>query len=110
MAPLFKKSSITHEDFEKFVPRFYESMGILLLEKNRMYGSASMDMGTVGIFVHLTDKMKRLETLLNLHAEGKGETASFEGIEDTLKDIIGYATLGSAILSEAEIIAARSQE
>ena len=45
--------------------------------------------------VHLWDKVKRYRTLVE-----KKSISSFEGIEDTLKDIIGYAVIGLHILRD----------
>lgn len=69
----------------------------ILLKKNADYGGASFDLGLNGNMVHLWDKVRRYRTLVEKH--NKGESPNFESIEDTLKDIIGYAIIGQIILS-----------
>jgi hypothetical protein len=46
--------------------------------------------------VHLWDKIKRYRTLI----EDNKREPNFETLEDTLKDIIGYAIIGLHILSD----------
>jgi Nucleotide modification associated domain 1 len=68
----------------------------MLLKKNQDYDSASFDLGLNGNMVHLWDKVKRYRTLVErMNTFGTGP--NFESIEDTLKDIIGYALIGLII-------------
>lgn len=68
----------------------------ILLKKNQDYGGASFDLGLNGNMVHLWDKVKRYRnTVENLN---RGQKPNFETIEDTLKDIMGYAAIGLLIL------------
>lgn len=98
---LFTAVPVSQENFENHVDKTFEEMSSILKEKNRMYGGASMDLGMVGNYVHLYDKVSRLRTLVNImFSEVDRDLVSFEGIEDTLRDIIGYATIGLAILNE----------
>ncbi|MCP2120574.1 UNVERIFIED_ORG: hypothetical protein J2Y93_000619 [Pantoea agglomerans] len=69
----------------------------ILLKKNADYGGASFDLGLNGNMVHLWDKVSRYRTLVEKN--NKGESPNFESIEDTLKDIIGYAIIGQIILN-----------
>jgi hypothetical protein len=69
----------------------------LLLKKNEDYGGASFDLGLNGNMVHLWDKVKRYKTLIEKKI-AHGETPNFESIQDTLKDIIGYALIGLVML------------
>ncbi|MBC3995179.1 DUF1599 domain-containing protein [Morganella morganii] len=66
-----------------------------LLRKNLDYGGASFDLGLNGNMVHLWDKVKRYRSLVEM--KNKGEAPNFESIEDTLKDIVGYALIGLLI-------------
>jgi len=75
-----------------------DEISTLLIKKNKDYGSASFDLGLTGNMVHLWDKIKRYRTLV----EKKSEPA-FESIEDTLKDIIGYAIIGLHILQDNKL-------
>lgn len=67
-----------------------------LLKKNADYGGASFDLGLNGNMVHLWDKVMRYRTLIE--NKNKEIKPNFESIEDTLKDIIGYAIIGLLIL------------
>lgn len=68
----------------------------LLLRKNEDYGGASFELGLNGNMVHIYDKANRYRTLIEkMH---KGQPPNFESIEDTLKDITGYAIIGLLIL------------
>jgi hypothetical protein len=69
----------------------------VLLKKNEDYGGASFDLGLNGNMVHLWDKVKRYKTLIEKKLT-QGEAPNFESIQDTLKDIIGYALIGLVIL------------
>lgn len=70
----------------------------LLLEKDEDYGGASFHLGLNGNMVHIFDKANRYKTLIEKH--NRGEIPNFETIEDTLKDIIGYAIIGLLILKK----------
>lgn len=82
---------------EKKIREITEDITQVLLRKNQDYGGASFDLGTNGNMVHLWDKVRRYRSLVEkqLRGEGKG---NFESLEDTLKDIIGYAVIGLIIL------------
>jgi hypothetical protein len=71
----------------------------ILLKKNQDYGEASFDLGLNGNMVHLWDKVKRYRSLI----EKTNYTANYENIDDTLKDIIGYAIIGLHILNDQSI-------
>lgn len=66
-----------------------------LLKKNSDYGGASFDLGLNGNMIHLWDKVSRYRSLIE--KKNKGEAPNFESIEDTLKDIVGYALIGLLI-------------
>ncbi len=69
-----------------------------LVKKNDDYGNASFDLGLTGNMVHVWDKARRYRSLVEKQI--KGEKPNFEPIEDTLKDLIGYAVIGLHILKE----------
>jgi hypothetical protein len=71
----------------------------ILLKKNEDYGGASFDLGLNGNMVHLWDKVKRYKSLVN----NTSKEPNFESLEDTLKDIIGYAVIGLHILKDENI-------
>lgn len=71
----------------------FDGMVELLVRKNKDYKGASFDLGMTGNMVHIWDKASRLRHLV----ESK-EKPNFEGISDTLCDLIGYAVIGLHIL------------
>jgi len=78
---------------EEQIKNITDEISQMLLKKNEEYGSASFDLGLNGNMVHLWDKVRRYRTLI----EKKDYTPIFETIDDTLKDIIGYAIIGLMI-------------
>lgn len=72
------------------------SVAEILVKKNADYGGASFDLGINGNMVHIWDKARRFRSLVE--KQMKDEKANFESIEDTLRDIIGYAVIGIHIL------------
>lgn len=78
------------------IEEIFTEVGNTLLKKNADYGGASFDLGINGNMVHIWDKARRFRSLVE--KQMKGEKANFESIEDTLRDIIGYAVIGIHIL------------
>jgi hypothetical protein len=87
-----EKIAMTKESVDKI----FNSVGEILVKKNADYGGASFDLGINGNMVHIWDKARRYRSLVE--KQMKGENPNFESIEDTLKDIIGYAVIGLHIL------------
>lgn len=71
----------------------------ILLKKNQDYGGASFDLGLNGNMVHLWDKVSRYRSLI----QNSQSNPNFESIEDTLRDIIGYAIIGLHILNDGDL-------
>jgi len=80
------------------IAEFFIRMGTLLLRKNKDYGASVWKRPRLckkvppreAIMVRLSDKIERLEHLLNV----KGQTGEVEEpVEETLHDVIGYSTL-----------------
>lgn len=73
-----------------------------LLEKKRQdYGDPKYTLdrfGVMGITIRLNDKIERLINLTCI----KGKKPNFESVEDTLKDIAGYAILGLELLRRCD--------
>lgn len=80
---------------EQQIKKITDEITVILLKKNADYGSASFDLGLNGNMVHLWDKVRRYRSLV----ENKSNP-NFESVEDTLKDIIGYAVIGLIILEQ----------
>lgn len=74
----------------------------ILKKKNQDYGNSfHEDFEEFGItvsLIRLSDKFRRFKSLV------KTGKSNFEGLEDTLKDIIGYATLTLKELQDNNII------
>jgi hypothetical protein len=90
-----KKSPMT----EKKLRTITEDLVSILLKKNADYGGASFDLGLTGNMVHLWDKVSRYRNLVEKKCQAESPP-NFESIEDTLKDIMGYAAIGLIILNE----------
>ena len=88
---------MTKESIEKI----FGEMTELLVKKNQDYKGASFDLGNVGNMVHIWDKAVRYRNMVENILDGK--EPNFEGIEDTLRDIIGYAVIGLHILERDKI-------
>ncbi len=84
---------------EKSIKKITDEITEILLKKNADYGGASFDLGLIGNMVHLWDKVRRYRTLIE---KGKSNP-NFESLNDTLKDIIGYAIIGLHILNDETI-------
>lgn len=82
------------------IEEIFNGMSDLLVKKNKDYKGASFDLGLNGNMVHLWDKVSRYRNMVE--NKMRGEQPNFEGIEDTLKDIIGYAVIGLHILKAEE--------
>lgn len=92
-----KGSEMTQES----INAIFNGMSDLLIKKNQDYKGASFDLGLNGNMVHLWDKVTRYKNMVE--KQMRGEVPNFEGIEDTLKDIIGYAVIGLHILDKERL-------
>ena len=84
---------------EKSIKKITDDVTAILLKKNEDYGGASFDLGLNGNMVHLWDKVSRFRSLVSQ----ENQNPNFESLEDTLKDIIGYAVIGLHILNDDQI-------
>lgn len=72
-----------------------------MLEKKRQdYGDPDHTIGRFGLMGIAVRLMDKVERLVNLSQNGR--IANFESIEDTLRDIAGYAILGLELLEKSE--------
>lgn len=86
---------------EKNLKEITDDVIQILLKKNVDYGGASFDLGLNGNMVHLWDKIKRYRRLVE--NQNKGLEPNFESVQDTLKDIMGYAIIGLLILDDDKL-------
>ena len=84
---------------QESIKKITDEITEILLKKNQDYGGASFDLGLNGNMVHLWDKVSRFRTLITKN----NHNPNFESLEDTLKDIIGYAIIGLHILEDETI-------
>jgi hypothetical protein len=74
-----------------------ELLSDLLIKKNRDYGNSVQEQfeeyGLTSILIRLDDKLRRLKNLLN-----NPQLVKDESVHDTIKDLAGYAVLGSICL------------
>lgn len=84
---------------EESIKKITEEVTAILLKKNADYGGASFDLGLNGNMVHLWDKVKRYRSLIGCDKK----EPHFETLEDTLRDIIGYAIIGLHVLNDETI-------
>ena len=85
----------TKEKFQQITNEIVE----LLDKKNKDYGDANLTiMGLYGISVRLCDKVMRLANL-----SLRDNQAVEESIEDTLKDIAGYAINALRLIKEKKL-------
>ncbi len=84
---------------QESIKKITDEITEILLKKNQDYGGASFDLGLNGNIVHLWDKVRRYRRLI----ENNKEKPNFEGLDDTLQDIIGYAIIGLHIFNDESI-------
>lgn len=78
--------SLNFKEYKKIHEECYN----LSKNKNKDYGSNSLiKYGELGMLIRISDKIDRLD---NLVFHKKNISVSNEKIEDTLKDVINYAT------------------
>lgn len=91
-------------EHQKLIAEYGVEVVATLIRKNSDYGGSAWQhpcllqklSGREGIQVRMSDKVQRLQKLLN------GDTAQVaESIEDTMKDLVGYAMLWLAAPEEA---------
>lgn len=65
----------------------------LLVSKQHDYGHDNINMfGTIGVAIRICDKLARLNTLTK-----SGETPDNEALDDTWRDLVGYATISEML-------------
>lgn len=79
------KAKVTRETLEDVTSTILD----IVLKKNHDYGDSWQKTGLAGIFVRLSDKCTRIETIA-----GREVLVVDEAAIDTLMDIAGYAILG----------------
>lgn len=77
---------VTTED----LARISDGIIKLVMEKNQDYGDAWQRYGIFTPLIRLNDKLLRVKTL----SDGREALVADEGIDDTLRDIVGYSLLG----------------
>ncbi len=95
-------TKITNEEFEKKIDEIFSYMKTKLLEKNKVYGSASFEggmMAVIGNAFRMRDKSNRQMYLIRKLIEENSKEIPFgESLWDTICDEFGYATIGLTLL------------
>lgn len=89
------KEAVTADDMMKRSDMIFEAIVDLVILKNHDYGDAWQRYGIYTPLIRINDKILRIATL----SSGQQALVADEKIEDTLKDIIGYALLALLKLS-----------
>lgn len=96
-------TKISNEEFEKYIDKIFAYMKEKLLEKNRVYGSASFEggrMAVIGNAFRQRDKSNRqMHLIKTLVEEGKSEKPFGESLWDTICDQFGYSVIGLTLLA-----------
>lgn len=92
---ILSRTMNTH-DISKKIFDIAEEISKLVVTKNHDYGDAWQRYGIFTPLIRINDKILRVKTL----SSGEQALIADEKIEDTLKDIIGYAALALLWLKE----------
>lgn len=89
-------------EFETKITNITTDLADTLIAKNHDYGNAFHDsvkeFGNVVMAIRIGDKYKRLKTLLDSDAQVN------ESIEDTLRDLAGYAILSLIEMNDQKVL------
>lgn len=95
-------------EFETKITNITTDLADTLIAKNHDYGNAFHDsvkeFGNVVMAIRIGDKYKRLKTLLNSDAQVD------ESIEDTLRDLAGYAILSLIEMNDQKVLAEQNKQ
>jgi hypothetical protein len=73
------------------IDKICEEIKNLLIEKNKRYGKTNIsEFGEQGVTIRINDKVERLKNIVM----NKVEETDDERLEDTYKDLAGYAIIG----------------
>lgn len=95
-------------EFETKITNITTDLADTLIAKNHDYGNAFHDsvkeFGNVVMAIRIGDKYKRLKTLLDSDAQVD------ESIEDTLRDLAGYAILSLIEMNDQKVLAEQNKQ
>jgi len=103
------KVVVTKEEFEKILLQacnikdlvdLIKEITDLVYDKNQDYGDAWQRYGIFTPLIRINDKILRIEKL----SDGRHALINNENIEDTLKDIVGYAVLALMWLHNIKLL------
>lgn len=88
--------SNANKEFEEILHAIVSDIEQLLIKKNKDYGAKNLlTFGNLGILIRLSDKLERLKN----HVLNNSELNN-ESLDDTLKDIAGYAIMWLVLSKE----------
>jgi len=86
------------KEFQQLVEKIMKEIENLLIAKNKAYGDKNLlSFGLLGILVRLNDKLARLRNFLDTGNQ------DVETVEDTLKDIAGYAINALRLIKQGKM-------
>src|SRR4051812_16951880 len=76
--------------------RLFDELASLADRKQQDYGSRNLtQFGQFGVLVRASDKLARLQTLIEKARDREGPSVSTETIEDTWRDLANYGAIGA---------------
>lgn len=91
-----------NKTFEDALDEVFDEMKKVLISKRHVYGTGNIpQFGELGVLVRASDKIQRLRNILYLKPTGVENSIAVETIDDTWKDLLGYAAL-ALILRKGE--------
>lgn len=92
------KETKKDKEFQQLVEKIMKEIENLLIAKNKAYGDKNLlSFGLLGILVRLNDKLARLRNFLDTGNQ------DVETVEDTLKDIAGYAINALRLIKQGKM-------
>ena len=92
------KETKKDKEFQQLIEKIMKEIENLLIAKNKAYGDKNLlSFGLLGILVRLNDKLARLRNFLDTGNQ------DVETVEDTLKDIAGYAINALRLIKQGKM-------
>lgn len=96
-------------EFETKITNITTDLSDTLIAKNHDYGNSFGDLikeyGNLAMLIPIKNKVNRLDTLIKSDNKVKNES-----IEDTLRDLAGYAILSLIEMNDQKVLAERNKQ
>ena len=81
-------------NFDYFMNPYLLELKDLMIRKQKDYGKSNiLKFGHIGLMVRMSDKIERIKNLMT-----NGKTPQNESLDDSFRDIINYAIIGTMLL------------